>query len=271
MALPVSQDDDTTFRAGWFQLDRGYRVRRPGGRRDWLLVETVAGKGRIAGQGAGITVDADSVVLIPPGVPQDYGLIEDGIRWSFRWAHFHPRGDWLSLLDWPVTGNGLRRLILPEGSGRRRVRSALARMVEHFDGTASRRRLFAFNALEEALLWLDLHNEGTPGRRIDERIDRVLTHISRHLAEPLTVEGLCRVAGLSRSRFSELFREETSHSVQAWTEEQRLRRACDLLETTMMPIGSVARSSGFADPFYFSRRFRKQTGYTPRDWRAGRG
>jgi transcriptional regulator GlxA family with amidase domain len=45
----------------------------------------------------------------------------------------------------------------------------------------------------------------------------------------------------------------------------RLARARELLATTAMNVGAVARATGFADPLYFSRAFRRRFGISPRE------
>ena len=52
----------------------------------------------------------------------------------------------------------------------------------------------------------------------------------------------------------------------------RIRCAATLLHNTEMPVAEIAENAGFADPAYFSRVFRRETGMTPLDYRAsGRG
>ena len=47
----------------------------------------------------------------------------------------------------------------------------------------------------------------------------------------------------------------------------RLREACRLLMETNRPIYEVARMVGFADEFYFSRRFHRELKVAPRTYR----
>jgi AraC-like DNA-binding protein len=48
---------------------------------------------------------------------------------------------------------------------------------------------------------------------------------------------------------------------------QRINRARQLLELTAMSIKEIAAEVGYENPFYFSLRFKKQTGTSPRDYR----
>ena len=86
-------------------------------------------------------------------------------------------------------------------------------------------------------------------------------------AERVTVGGLARACGLSRSRLAELFREQTGASPLAFLELQRLRRARELLEHTALGLAEIAEAVGFSSPFYLSLRFKKQYGVSPRGYR----
>jgi AraC family transcriptional regulator of arabinose operon len=50
-------------------------------------------------------------------------------------------------------------------------------------------------------------------------------------------------------------------------ELQRLNRAKQLLELTPRTIQAIASEVGFDNPFYFTQRFKRQTGLSPRDYR----
>lgn len=103
----------------------------------------------------------------------------------------------------------------------------------------------------------------------DPAIARALELARLHLAEPgLRVEHLARAAALSRSSFMERFRAAVGTSPMRYLEERRLRETRHLLAETELPVASVARASGFADPLYFSRRFRSATGQSPSAYRA---
>ncbi len=50
--------------------------------------------------------------------------------------------------------------------------------------------------------------------------------------------------------------------------ECRLQKACDLLMHKNIAIADVAQESGFDDPYYFSRIFKKRKGYSPLHFRS---
>lgn len=101
-------------------------------------------------------------------------------------------------------------------------------------------------------------------------LDAVRQHVDDHLAEPIDVARLARVASLSPSRFARVFRERYGLSPMRWVERQRLRRAAYWLEHSGLRVREVAARTGFGDPLHFSRRFRAAFGHAPRAHRIAK-
>ena len=85
---------------------------------------------------------------------------------------------------------------------------------------------------------------------------------------PLRLEAMARLACLSPSRFSALFREALGMPPAAYQRQQRLNRAKSQLVHTDKPVAQIAREAGFPDPFHFSKTFRQAAGLAPRAYRA---
>jgi AraC family transcriptional regulator of arabinose operon len=123
------------------------------------------------------------------------------------------------------------------------------------------------NALEEVLLWCDSINPRQIASYVDPRVRKSIDFLATHLAEPFSEERLALAAGLSPSRLRHLFHAQTGESPRRFLEEQRLRRAKELLALSRQRISEIALELGFASPFYFSLRFKKSTGESPRAFR----
>ncbi|MCE5302313.1 MAG: AraC family transcriptional regulator [Planctomycetaceae bacterium] len=76
-------------------------------------------------------------------------------------------------------------------------------------------------------------------------------------------EELAKMVELSPSRFKSLFRAYTGRSVVQYQNWLRINRAKDLLLSGEYSVTEAAKNVGFPDVFYFSRLFRKLTGYNP--------
>lgn len=259
---------------GHYQEGPEYASWRPHGTRDWLLIYTVGGRGRFETVGQGERrANPGDLVLLRPGTLHDYGTARGAALWDILWTHFLPRPHWQDwLAAWPDTAPGLVHLSLG-GTERPEVERSLHAMHRHAASGGPRRDDFAMNALEAALLWCDRalfpYGAASAGRR-DERILRAQAYLQAHLADPVSLAELAQTVGLSVSRLAHLFREQTGQTPQQFVETERMARARQMLERTTRPIAAIALEVGFENPFYFSLRFKRHTGLSPRDWRQQR-
>lgn len=101
-------------------------------------------------------------------------------------------------------------------------------------------------------------------------IDGAREYIDRHLADPLTVDHLARLAGLSRFHFIRRFRAAVGETPHRYLRRRRLERAAELLVTTAYPVTEISDRVGFQSLGSFSTLFRRFTGESPVEYRARR-
>jgi AraC-like DNA-binding protein len=99
------------------------------------------------------------------------------------------------------------------------------------------------------------------------RIRQVMYHISIHYGEPLTVDGLGELAGMSGGYFATCFRDTVGISPIEYVIQTRLRQAKEMLEDTDTTIRRISERCGFASPKYFARLFHRREGLTPSAFR----
>lgn len=83
------------------------------------------------------------------------------------------------------------------------------------------------------------------------------------------IDTAARRAGLSRRRFTQLFRELEGESWHARLSRLRLTHAARILRTTRLSVRAVAFESGYADLSHFYRAFRTAQGASPAAFRNG--
>jgi two-component system response regulator YesN len=101
-----------------------------------------------------------------------------------------------------------------------------------------------------------------PARR-DRSLRRAVDYIERHYSEPLRLETVARIAGITPVYFSKLFKEREHVTFENYLRRLRIERAKQLLVNTGIGVSRVAEQSGFQSPQYFCRVFRSVTGQTP--------
>jgi len=251
-----------------FRRDASYATWRPDGCGDWLVIYTQAGAGQlVAAQGTSITRPGD-VVLYAPREPQDYGTAPEVGQWQLLWSHFVPKPHWQAWLLWPPGENGLKLLRLEKNEVHDDFRAAMVRMI----GLARRPEPIAQDlamlALEEALLWAKLAAFRDQWVTMDDRVRRAINYLSTGFREPFQMEKLARHSRLSVSRLAHLFTEQTGLSPQRFLEQHRMQIASRLLRMTDFTVTEIAAETGYADPFYFSNRFRRYCGKSPSQFRT---
>ena len=101
---------------------------------------------------------------------------------------------------------------------------------------------------------------------------RILRRIESDHADPeLSPHAVAQECGISKRYLQTLLAASGTSFVQELN-ATRLDRASDMLvdpRAQTLSIADVAFRSGFLDPGYFTRAFRKRFGITPSEWRAG--
>lgn len=96
----------------------------------------------------------------------------------------------------------------------------------------------------------------------------VFTVIERHYRGQLSLSDVAREVNLTAGHLTTTVRRKTGRTVQDWILERRMTEARRLLLQTDLTITEIAHQTGFADPGYFARAFRRSHGTTPRGWRT---
>jgi AraC family L-rhamnose operon transcriptional activator RhaR len=87
-------------------------------------------------------------------------------------------------------------------------------------------------------------------------------------ARPWTVDALGAALHLSPGYLARVFKEATGLPPMAYLARHRVETAAGLLLHTDLPVGTIAREVGWADPNLFARRFRAHLGMSPTAYRS---
>ena len=82
------------------------------------------------------------------------------------------------------------------------------------------------------------------------------------------IDTVAQTLGLSRRRFTQLFREIVGESWQKRVTGLRMKYAADLLQRTSLSIRSIAFECGYRDLSHFYRVFKQMHGMSPGQYRA---
>ncbi|MCR5214290.1 MAG: AraC family transcriptional regulator [Eubacterium sp.] len=104
----------------------------------------------------------------------------------------------------------------------------------------------------------------------DPAILSIVKYISANYNQPLTLEYISEMAGLSPSYFSKKFHQVTGAGLKEFIIDTRLRHAATELLSTDHNITEVAFNTGFSDSNYFKDAFKKKYKLSPREYRKAK-
>lgn len=98
-------------------------------------------------------------------------------------------------------------------------------------------------------------------------VEKAKQYILTHLEEELSIVSLAEMFYLSPSYFSRLFKKVNGEGCNEYIVRKRIDKSKYLLKETDIPIGEVAKISGYKNINYFSYAFKKYTGMSPAKYR----
>jgi AraC-like DNA-binding protein len=96
---------------------------------------------------------------------------------------------------------------------------------------------------------------------------RARDHIDRHYREPLDLDRIARVAGVSKYHFARNFESAYGETPIRYLTRRRIERAQDLLRAANLTVTEVCMAVGFNSLGSFSMRFSQLVGESPTAYR----
>lgn len=114
--------------------------------------------------------------------------------------------------------------------------------------------------------FLRLLSEESP-EETGDALDRAVKYLVCHHAKTLHMGDVARRFGYSEGYFYRRFKKRTGVAPNVYLTRVRIEHAMRLLRKSSLAVGEVAAKTGFEDPLYFSRVFKRTTGLSPLTFR----
>ncbi len=98
-------------------------------------------------------------------------------------------------------------------------------------------------------------------------IAAALNIMRRKYALGVTIRDIVKELSIDQSYFTRAFSKECGVPPVKWLNDFRIKKACQLLSLTDMPINEISSAVGIPDSLYFSRVFKMNVGITPSEYR----
>ncbi len=227
-----------------------------------IIQHTIAGRGELEYAGARhILLPGSTMVLSFPHANRYW--LDRGQTWEYFWIGANGR-EALRLMRTIIDLKG--PVVTPLAPTVDRMADACLRLMRApglLSGDVSAAAYEAMMALHDGLF-----GAAPAAATVAPPIARAQSFIATHLGEPLGVDRLARVAGLSRAHFVRTFGSETGQSPSDFVFSARMERATRLLIATDQPVAAIAAATGFANGNYFAKAFRRLNGISPSEYRA---
>lgn len=98
-------------------------------------------------------------------------------------------------------------------------------------------------------------------------LENVTAYINDHFNCDISVDNLCRIACMGRTKFKTLFKQIYDCTITDYISQRRLSHAENLLTTTDFTIEQIASAVGYSNAGRFANMFKKSTGLFPNEYR----
>lgn len=95
----------------------------------------------------------------------------------------------------------------------------------------------------------------------------VFEFIEEHYGEPVSLSDVAASVGLTPGHLTTVVRRKTGRTAQQWITERRMSEARRLLRETDLTVETIAGRTGYRQPSFFIKQFRRAHADTPAAWR----
>ncbi|MDY0289053.1 MAG: AraC family transcriptional regulator [Sphaerochaeta sp.] len=216
-----------------------------------------------------------SVFFIPPGVQHGYKDVRDLVLYNILIGESMLERNFLDLADIPGFNSLFKATssiptLLLNPTQLSEVIPILEDLEREADdqGFGSGSKTLAYSYLLNLIILLSRFYDQTPreNNQMAHRIWTVMAFMEKNKHRNLTTADLTAVAHMSASTLNRYFKLATALSPMEFHLHKRIAYACSLIQKRGLSITEVAEATGFSDPNYFSRQFRKVMDATPKEY-----
>ena len=130
----------------------------------------------------------------------------------------------------------------------------------------------AYHSVDYTILWLrqlllDLESLTLEDNQDHPIVKKVKKFIKDNIYSKLDRQTIAEHVYLSPDHVGRLFKKETGYTLVEYIISQKVEKAKELIDENSYTIGEIAQKLGYDNFSYFSEVFKKETGYSPTDYK----
>lgn len=125
------------------------------------------------------------------------------------------------------------------------------------------------DAFNEVVKMIDLlfDKMNVKGKISDDGMKVVVDYIERNIKKGISLEDVANHVNISTYYLSKIFKKEMGVNFITYITDRKMQLAKEMLVTTDIPVLNIALDLAYNEANYFSKAFKKKTGYTPSEYR----
>jgi len=251
---------------GYYPKAEGHYTYRKKGLPENFLFYCTDGYGWYKLGGKEYRVQPNEFFILPANVEHAYGS-DKAHPWTIHWVHFG--GESLAHFN---SLHAVEKHFQPRYvKSTDHVTQLFSKMYKTLELGYSIDNLLFVNMNFSHLLTMFIYNNkhfDAASNEKDDFIENAIRYMQEHIHENISLNELCAQYNYSVSRFSSLFKQKTGYAPIDYFIQMKMQKASQQLDFTDKSIKNIAITMGFEDPYYFSRRFRKIIGMSPKKYRS---
>lgn len=108
-----------------------------------------------------------------------------------------------------------------------------------------------------------LYEQVCDGEPVPPLLEKMTYYIQQHFTEPVTLDSLSQVFGVSKQYIARLFRRHLQMTATQYIQEIKLEHSRKMLKYSTMNVGEIADYLGIGSSYYFCRLFKRRYALTP--------
>lgn len=252
---------------GYFPKAEYHFRERPEGSPGHIFIFCEAGEGWVElNQGERMLLREGDMIVIPPDTSHRYGAMAEN-PWSIYWFHFkgeHAAGlvsmFGLSSAPLALSPSGTARFIEWFHPAYELLAERTYALTTHVHVAQTARQLLSGIGINS--------NKSAQEKKRENYLEQAIQYMNQHMGDSIRLTELARHVGLSRQHLIHLFNLETGVPPIEYFLRLKIQRAGQLLDLTELSIKEISSAVGISDPYYFSRLFKKMSGFSPTRYRS---